>query len=393
MKIAIVNNFFAPRVGGSSHVAEQLAKHFVKLGHEVLVVTGQYSDSPSSQIKDGYRIRRLPTWILPKSKLSLNFDINFALLPGNARKMKRILDEFKPDLIHCHGQFLDLSWKALRYSKRRSVPTVLTLHTRLVNPNRVMNFLLFLLDIVVVNPRLKRNKPKSVIIIDKEFEKYALNRYGFDSSVSKFIPIGVDLDKFKQFGFVRVVNVDQEIVILSIGHVIPIRNRITLIEALPKVLEAFPNVKIKIIGNVYQESFLEKARKLNVLDRIEALGACPSHEIPTYLRQATLEIHDVQGFGVGIASLEAMYAGVPTIMATDLDYFPHAHLIPDTHFIRTVPNDPAKLASSIIGALHNDDLLARISAEGQKYVAKNFDFKEIAIQHIEIFDHITGRSI
>ena len=39
MRIAIVTHFFHPSVGGTEQVAQMLATGFVKLGHEVRVVT------------------------------------------------------------------------------------------------------------------------------------------------------------------------------------------------------------------------------------------------------------------------------------------------------------------------------------------------------------------
>ncbi|MCW2757911.1 MAG: hypothetical protein JWO46_1657, partial [Nocardioidaceae bacterium] len=39
MRIAVVNNFFPPRPGGSSHLADHLARQYAARGHEVLVLT------------------------------------------------------------------------------------------------------------------------------------------------------------------------------------------------------------------------------------------------------------------------------------------------------------------------------------------------------------------
>jgi glycosyltransferase involved in cell wall biosynthesis len=112
-----------------------------------------------------------------------------------------ILDEFEPDIVHCHGQFLDLSWKALRYCKKARVSSVLTLHTRLISPNPVLNLLFRILDRFIVLPILQLNSPDLVFLIDKEFHEYARERYKLKEDQLVSISIGVDLSNFKARNF------------------------------------------------------------------------------------------------------------------------------------------------------------------------------------------------
>src|SRR5215210_401068 len=100
MRVAFTNNFFPPRVSGSAHLTEELAKHLTQRGIEVLVVTTAYGGAPAEETRDGYRVVRLPSWVLPKTGLSFNFDISLALKPGNFRRLWQLLDEFAPDVLH-----------------------------------------------------------------------------------------------------------------------------------------------------------------------------------------------------------------------------------------------------------------------------------------------------
>ena len=36
-----------------------------------------------------------------------------------ARDLARLLDDFRPDVIHQHGQFMDLTWATGAYARRR----------------------------------------------------------------------------------------------------------------------------------------------------------------------------------------------------------------------------------------------------------------------------------
>ena len=137
MKIAVVNNFFPPRVGGSSHLSALLAREYARVGHEVLVITAAYGGAPADEERSGYRIIRLPAAKLPNLGLSISIDMSFAFRPSNMRRVNRLLDEFRPDVIHQHGQFFDLTWMSGRWAAKNKVPALLSVHTRLDTPTRV----------------------------------------------------------------------------------------------------------------------------------------------------------------------------------------------------------------------------------------------------------------
>ena len=71
MRIALVNNFFLPRTSGSAHITADLARELAERGHSVLVVTSASGDEPQNELRDGYRVVRLPSWSLPKLKLAV----------------------------------------------------------------------------------------------------------------------------------------------------------------------------------------------------------------------------------------------------------------------------------------------------------------------------------
>src|SRR5439155_15081840 len=99
VRIVVVNNFFPPRLGGSSHMAAALAEQYVARGHEVLVLTAAYPGAPAEEEMHGFRVVRLPAMKMPKLGLSIDFDMTFVLArPGNVRRVTKILDAFKPDV-------------------------------------------------------------------------------------------------------------------------------------------------------------------------------------------------------------------------------------------------------------------------------------------------------
>ena len=399
MRICVVNNFFPPRVGGSSYVANTLARHYAAAGHEVLVITASYKGAPDHERRDGIEIVRLPSWTLPESKISFNFDITFALRWGNRKRVFRLLDEFRPDVIHQHGQFFDLTWQSGLWARKREVPSLLTLHTRLQSPMKPIHAIFRMLDAFVVKPITSYNKPTKVVAIDTIFYEYIKKRYKLPDERIEKLAVGVELDRFHDLDPVAErakvrerFNVGDGPLIASLGHVIPVRDRVNLVKALPEVLKKHPNTKVLVIGGMYNSTFLDLAKELGIEDSLICTGTLPKAEIPGILAGSDMEIHDLQGFGIGISSLEAMAAGIPTVMAERADYFPNAVITNGTESLLTKPGDHHALSEAIIRLIEDEGVAKKIGEAGRQWVFDNFDMPKICEANLDILKKISGKA-
>ena len=185
----MVNNFFVPRPSGSVHLTEGLAKNLTALGHEVLIITAAHQDAAEDEIRDGYRVVRLPCWAPPKTRLSFNYDIPVTLSPRNFRRLFKILDDFGPDVLHQHGQFFDLTWMSAIWARRRHVPTVLTVHTALVHSDRIAGAVLWLGDMLLVRPFIAIGRPH-IVLIDWFIDGYVRSRYHIPEDRLTHIVVG-----------------------------------------------------------------------------------------------------------------------------------------------------------------------------------------------------------
>lgn len=394
MRIAVVNNFFPPRVGGSSHLSESLAHEYAEAGHEVLVITAAFGGAPAVEDSPrGYRVVRLPAWGMPKLGLSIDFDITFAARPGNHRRLGKLLDDFRPDVIHQHGQFLDLSWMSGRWAKRNDVPVLLSVHTRLENPNRVYALVFALVDYLLVRPMVNHYDPY-MVVMDRQMDAYIRSRYSTREDRLIDIPVGVEVDRFHAEGDGAHVRekwgLGNRRVILSLGHVIPLRDRVALVEALPGVVRQFPDVMVVVVGNVHYGAFLEKAKELDVADHILCVGAVPKSEIPDYFAAAQVEAHDLDGHGLGTASLESMAAGVPVVAAVHIDNFRGIELRNGDNIVLVSEGRPAELAGALSQVLADPEGASLVAKRQQDLIERSFSMQAVTGQHLEAFERMLG---
>jgi glycosyltransferase involved in cell wall biosynthesis len=387
MRILVVNNFYPPRVGGSSHLSDALARGYAQAGHDVLVLTAAYNGAPrEEQAAPRLRVVRLPSFAVPESRLAVSFDLAFTLRPSLPRRVRALLDEFRPEVIHQHGQFFDLTWATGLYARRRRIPTLLSVHTRLENPKAHYHGVFRWLDALVVRPILHRFGPR-VVVMDALMDDYIKRRYRGAYSGLEYIPVGVDPERMTGGNGAAVRErhgLGDAPLIVSLGHVIPLRDRVTLVQSLPKVLAAQPDARLLVVGHVYYDAFLAQARTLGVEHAVIAVGAVPKAEVPDYLAAADVEAHDLQGYGMGTATLESMAAGVPVVAAVRADNFPGIDLDSGRSCVLVPLDDPDALADALIELLAAPEQRQRIGAAGRKLVREHFSLELVTRQHLDV---------
>lgn len=393
MRILVVNNFYPPRVGGSAHLSDALARGYVEQGHDVLVLTAAYGDAPAvEECGPNMRIVRLPSASIPQTRLSVSFDIAFTMRPSRRRRLTALLDDFKPDVIHQHGQFFDLTWATARYARRRRIPVLLSIHTRLENPKAHYHGVFRWLDALVVAPILRRYRPR-IVVMDAQMDEYIKHRYRGGYGGLEYIPVGVDSSRVNE-GDAATVRDRHDLghapLIVSLGHVIPLRDRVLLVEALPKVLSEFPQARVVVVGHVYYDQFLQRAQELGVESAVVCVGAMPKSDVPDYLAAATIEAHDLQGYGMGTATLESMAAGVPVVVAVRPDNFPGIELVSGRDCVLVPQGDADSLAGAIVALLSDPDARKSIGQRGRELVHEHFDMRVVIAEHLHALESLAA---
>lgn len=120
MRILIANDQHWPMKSGVATAARTLAQGLATNGHTVMVVAPSQTGRGYKEIDENYEITRIRSF-------GLAFRKNLRVSVTYDREMRRILDEFQPDVVHVHTQ-LTTGIGMLRAAVHRGIPVVATNH-------------------------------------------------------------------------------------------------------------------------------------------------------------------------------------------------------------------------------------------------------------------------
>lgn len=125
MKILFLSDDFPPRAkGGAGIVASSLARELARRGHAVTVITAVQDHSlVGSFHEDGMRVERVYSDYAPRWRSWLSL-----YNPVTVGRVKEILTQVKPDVVHAHNVHYHLSYWSLHLAKRSGAKVFLTAH-------------------------------------------------------------------------------------------------------------------------------------------------------------------------------------------------------------------------------------------------------------------------
>jgi len=111
-------------------------------------------------------------------------------------------------------------------------------------------------------------------------------------------------------------------VVLMLARLQPTKGHLTLLSAMPAVLQAFPEARFLIVGaslfglhEEYGRMIRETARQMGLEDRVIFAGFCDTETVRALLFSCDMLVHPALGEPFGLAVTEAMAAGRPVVAA------------------------------------------------------------------------------
>lgn len=202
-----------------------------------------------------------------------------------------------------------------------------------------------------------------------------LQQLGVDMRKVRFWLNGVDWNLFRSMPDPEQVKeflgVSGKHVLMCISRLVSWKRVERSIEALPGIVEQYPNTVLIIVGDGPERRRLEQlATALGVKEHVRFEGAIPHSEVPKYLAAADIFLSFYDWSNVGNPLLEAMMAGKCIVTLNNGD---------TAKFIKNGENgilleyeDLPRLPEVIKNLLANEELRNRLGANARKFAEKNF---------------------
>jgi phosphatidylinositol alpha-1,6-mannosyltransferase len=235
-------------------------------------------------------------------------------------------------------------------------------------------------------------KADAVIANSRNTERMLLEEWALPPEKVRVLHPGVDTERFVPAApdpeFRRAVGWEGRTVVLTVGRLQKRKGHDVMIQALPALRRAVPDILYAIAGDGEEREALRQLVAVQgVGDCVQFLGEPDDRQLIRCYQQCDLFVlpnravgKDIEGFGMVL--LEAQACG-KAVVAGASGGTAETMSIPQTG--RVVSCDgPAGLEALLPELLRDRVMLARMGAAGREWVAENFDWKALGHKALRI---------
>jgi glycosyltransferase involved in cell wall biosynthesis len=293
-KIALISDWYFPKVGGIEYSIHALAKTLKMHGHEVNVITRSYPGFTQYSIRDGVRVLRIKGKPLPGQ--------HHFLTPNAYKELYDLLKTEDYEIINCHGLDSPIGMAALIAGKKLEIPSVVTNHSLIGN--------VLCSPALYLAGKLLLKNADAIIAVSSAVER--------DSKIMTEKPIyrifnGMDSeDSISKVSFPY--DTEGKLIIATVARMTKKKGVQNIVGLAPALLEKNKNLLFLMIGDGPLRKKLEKKVEETGLSRnFYFTGEISRKEVLGYLDKADIFALPSIDEAFGVSILEAMSKRVPVV--------------------------------------------------------------------------------
>lgn len=365
--LRIINRF---NIGGPTYNAAFLTK-FISEDYETLLVGGlpEKDESDSLHILEDYGVKPL---LIPEMKRVPNFRSDREAY----RKIKEIIEEFQPDIVHTHAAKAGaLGRKA---AKACGVPIIVhTFHGHVFHSyfGRTKTWLY-----KTIERRLAKYSTGIIAISPLQKEELSSVHHICNPDKIKVIPLGFDLMKFQENLSEKRNETrlkwnlsEEEVAVAIIGRLAPIKNHHLFLDVIELLAQKGTKARYFIVGDGQEKNSIEqRAKELESTYGLKIELTSWIKDIATFNAGMDIICLSSDNEGTPVSLIEAQASGIPVI-STDVGGVKDILEEGETGFI--VPKKDAKAFGEKLQLLiENKEIRYKMSQNGWNFVRDKFHY-------------------
>jgi glycosyltransferase involved in cell wall biosynthesis len=328
---------------------------FVRRGHEVHWVSLTTFNKPSSTGVYTYEIA--PSLLTPFNIINTIYEV---------KKLRSLLKEIRPELLHAH------------YAGRYGLIGTLTgFHPLVVTA--------WGSDVLIAG-KSPLTKPfvklalcrADLVTCDADHMRQAIIRLGVHEHKIRIIYFGTDIIRFypgpKNENLRSQLGVFDGPMIISLRSLQPVYDLETLLWAIPHVLKEFPKAIFMIAGEGSQKDYLkELASNLDIFDNVRFIGSIPNHQLPEFMNAADIYVStSLSDAGLSASTAEAMACALPVVVT---DSGENKLWVKEGEGGFVVPvKDPVALSEKIVYLLENPHKFSQYGSFNRRVIQERNNY-------------------
>lgn len=383
--VRIINRF---NLGGPTFNATFLTR-FLSDEFETTLIGGvpDKGETNSLHILKEYGIKPI---VLPEMSRAINISQEYRAY----KKIKKILKEIQPDIVHTHASKAGLLGRMAAFSLR--IPVVVhTFHGHVFHSY----FGKFKTTFFKQIERYLAKKSTGIIAISalQKHELADVHKIVNQEKI-KVIPLGFDLQKFQEGRIEKREAVraqyklsDDEVAITIIGRLAPIKDHDYFLNVIEEVLKQTPQeIKVFIVGDGSEKNHIEdRVNKLNEAYPNRIMMTSWILDIATFIQGMDIVCLTSKNEGTPVSLIEAQAAGIPVI-STDVGGVRDAMEDGKSGFVVKRENIETYIKNLRL-LIEDDKLREKISIFGQKNATEKFGYQRLVLEMEDYYKELLKR--